>query len=219
MTALRLLLVVAATAVTAFVSAAAPAGAVTLRVNGDTPSIRWQKQVDHYRMPTWPGVAHLYLAEPTLEEDGVIGYPYDGGPPEIYIETDRRSTAAIGWTLRHEVGHGTITWARAVGGWTPADDRAAAARLRVPVGGSETWGLDLDELLADGYAVCTFPPSERRWWLWIQKAYSEAAEEPYALRSTAQVRWICPRLRAAIERAKPRHIADWIPRYAAAATS
>lgn len=84
---------------------ATTAPAVTLMVNGDTPSVRFQAWADQSRMPTPRGIVNLMLTpcpDPPVEHaDGCARS--DLAPPTIWLAPDWATVARS--TEAHELGH------------------------------------------------------------------------------------------------------------------
>lgn len=85
--------------------ATAPASSVTLMVNGDTPSVRWQRVADAMLVKSFDGVIDLYSEECPDRRESSFGCFTPVGPqlrPAIYLAPGEAFTAH---TLRHELGH------------------------------------------------------------------------------------------------------------------
>jgi hypothetical protein len=75
--------------------------AVTLMINGDTPSVRFQGWADQSRVPTPDGLAILFLADcPTLPAGTVMGCTDDAS---IWISPSAAVVMRV--ALMHELGH------------------------------------------------------------------------------------------------------------------
>lgn len=84
----------------------APAGAVTLLVNGDTPSTRWQAAVDRSLVSTPIGPVTLWLTPcPETYEEGVAAECVDteASPPDLWLAPDVAPTMRE--SLFHGLGH------------------------------------------------------------------------------------------------------------------
>ena len=86
-------------ALLATTTSSSSASAVTLMVNGNTPSMRWQRYVERFYVPTAPGSVALYLSRcpwwPT-DRDGCAD------AQGVWIAANVRD---FGLVLRHELGH------------------------------------------------------------------------------------------------------------------
>ncbi len=172
---MRLRHAIGAVAVVVVAAAATPARgeAVTLMVNGDTPSKRWQRPFTDARAmtPTPNGNVDLYFAPcPTEYEFDVAGCAHLSSTlpaPRIYVEpaTVEAGPSYVVVTIAHELGH-VVDWLYL----TESDRQRFAGIWRRPP------GLAWDEQLAppapiigsDGYHGG--PSSAREWFADVYQA-------------------------------------------------
>jgi hypothetical protein len=205
-------------ALIAAVLALAPASssAVTLMVNGDTPARYWQRAVDNSAMRSFPGPADLFvIRDPERTVQGWFKLDEPDRPPtiEVYLDGDEHAADGVP-TLRHEIGHGTVTWARSQGAWGAAQDRRVARILGVTADWSVTGlppGRDPEELVADAYALCSVRGTRAR----HMALMTAIVSTPYRLRSTDQLDQLCDLIRGAAaeaHRRDPSGAAGWVGR-------
>lgn len=158
---------------------AAPAPAVTLMVNGDTPSVRWQRPFTDTRanVPTPDGRVDLYLTPCPVDFHGqwIGGCVRLGGglpAPRIHVETETLESGAgqVVVTIAHELGHvfdhQLLTGgdrARFIRIWRrPADlgweGQLAPPRPLVGSDGYRGIGSSAMEWFADVYQACVLHP-------------------------------------------------------------
>lgn len=184
-------------AAVALLALAAPAHAVTLMVNGDTPARYYQRLTDDFarRMPTPPGIVDLYLAQcPMFAPTETAGCSYraeaaPNGRPAIYITVKGLSRATVRDDLAHEIGHVELDLMPTPGGYGILRD---ADRERF----TAIWRRPSDLGWWDPLAPCS-PPGKRVAFpagadCGEPSAAAEWAAEAYRLCATGQwrSRWV-----------------------------
>lgn len=194
------------------------ASAVTLMVNGDTPSVRWQRVADQSRVPTPSGTISLYLSDcPDAAVDAV--YATSCAPlaqRAVWLAPlgpEQAQTSAF--HLRHELGHHfdhqfmtaaakvrfAKIWKRPTNldWWAPLRPQAnrPGPSFGLPTSDSGE-GSTAGEWFADAYAICAMDPlSDARGIDWLTFAaylpiptYTNS-DQTAALRTLRQVRRTC----------------------------